>query len=83
MSLTLRAPVWINKSNVQSFIKRQAGKAVRQIPVTEDIPPGGYYRKHYPVRGNRKYNPNDIIDHAHTVYGFTDRKGISHRFIIK
>ena len=83
MSLSVKAPVWIDKTTIQSFLKRQAGKAVRQIPVTEDIPSGGHYRKHYAVLSNRKYNPDNIIDHNHTVYGYTDRKGISHRFIIK
>jgi hypothetical protein len=83
MSLSVKAPVWIDKTSIQSFIKRQAGKAVRRISVFEDIPSGGHYRKHYAVLGDRKYNPDDIINHNHTMYGFTDRKGISHRFIIK
>jgi hypothetical protein len=81
MSCTMRAPVHIDRTNV--FKKHQASKFVRQVPVTDDIPSGGYYRKHFAVRGNRQYNPKDLIDHAHTMYGFTDKKGISHRFIIK
>lgn len=81
MSRSVKAPVWVfERARDISFIKRQAGKVIRQIPVTEDMPSDGHYRRYYRVRANREYNPKDI---SNLSYRFTDQQGNKLRFIIK